>query len=213
MKGARTLLVLGGEPPAKNLLALHYEEADHCIAVDSGLLAFRNADLEPEVLIGDLDSCDLDVDRETAFPSLRVVCLDDQETTDFEKALLWVSEETETNELIILGGTGKRSDHFLSNLLIACVYDETSSLTFDGEGEWIKRVTSATPLRLVGRAGVTLSLIPLTPCSSVETSGLKWNLSRETLAVGHKFSQSNEVLSDLVTVSCEKGILFAILQK
>ena len=60
MNGERTLLVLGGSPPSDELLSWRYEEADHVVAVDSGFLAIQHAGLDPEVLIGDMDSCDFD---------------------------------------------------------------------------------------------------------------------------------------------------------
>ena len=212
MKGDKTLLVLGGSPPSDELLAWRFEEADHSVAVDSGILAFRHAGLEPELLIGDMDSCGLDETLKEG-GAFRVINSSDQDTTDFQKALNWVSSETETSEIVILGGLGKRSDHFLSNLMISSGFDQSVDVTFDGNEEWIRRVTFETPLRLVGRNGVSLSLLPLTPCARVETSGLKWNLQGDDLGIGRKISQSNEAVSDLVTVSCESGNLFVILQK
>jgi thiamine pyrophosphokinase len=212
MKGDRTLLVLGGSPPSDELLTWRFEEADHAVAVDSGILAFRHAGLEPELLLGDMDSCGIDETWQQG-SSLRVIKSSEPDTTDFEKALNWVSTETETSGMVILGGLGKRSDHFLSNVMISCGFDQSVDITFDGSDEWIRRVTFETPLRLVGRNGVTLSLLPLTPCSKVQTTGLKWNLQEDDLGIGQKISQSNVAVSELVTVSCESGNLFVILQK
>ena len=130
-----------------------------------------------------------------------------------EKALEWVGQETESAELIILGGLGGRTDHLLSNLLIACNHDPSVTITFDDEREWIRRVTRETPLRLVGRNNAKLSLLPLTPCSKVSTTGLKWNLENVSLAHDQGTSQSNLATSDLVTISCDSGNLFTILQK
>jgi len=212
MSRDKTLLVLGGSPPSDELLAWRFEEADHAIAVDSGVLPFRDAGVKAELLIGDLDSCGLE-ESSHQNDTGRIVHLSDQDTTDFQKALSWVSTETETSEIVILGGQGKRSDHFLSNIMICCGVDPSVEITFDGNEEWIRRVTFETPLRLSGRNGVTLSLLPLTSCVKVETSGLKWDLQGDDLVIGEKISQSNEAVSDLVTVSCESGNLFVILQK
>jgi len=213
MNGERTLLVLGGSPPSDELLSWRYEEADHAVAVDSGFLAFRHAGLDPEVLIGDMDSCGSDKTWGEENTALRVIKSADQDTTDFEKALEWVRKETETAELIILGGLGGRSDHLLSNLLIACSHDPAVEITFDDEREWIRRVTRETPLRLVGRNNAKVSLLPLTPCSKVSTTGLKWDLEDVSLAYDKGMSQSNLAASDLVTISCDSGNLFTILQK
>ena len=212
MNEETTLFVLGGSPPSDELLAWRYEEADHRVAVDSGFLAFRNADLKPDVLIGDMDSCGLDKSREPV-ASLRIIKLSDQDTTDFEKALEWIGKETRTGKLVILGGLGGRSDHFLSNLLTACCQEPAFEITFDDEKEWVRRVTGQTPLRLVGRNRAHVSLLPLSPCSNVSTTGLKWNLEEQDLSHHEGSSQSNLAVSDLVTVSCSSGNLFVILQK
>jgi thiamine pyrophosphokinase len=209
----QTLLVLGGTPPSDELLSWRHEESDHAVAVDSGFLAFRHADLYPEVLIGDMDSCGFDEKWEEENPSLRIIKLSDQNTTDFEKALEWVRTETRTKNLVILGGLGGRSDHFISNLLTACSHDPAVEITFDDEKEWVRRVTRETPMRLVGRNNAKISLLPLTPCSKVSTTGLKWNLEGVGLAYDQGTSQSNLVVSDLVEVSCGAGNLFVILQK
>ena len=213
MNAETTLFVLGGSPPSDELLGWRYEDADHRVAVDSGFLAFRHADLNPDVLIGDMDSCGFDESWEVENASLRIIKLSDQDTTDFEKALEWMKKETRTMKLVILGGLGGRSDHFLSNLMSACNHESSVEITFDDEKEWVRRVTEQTPLRLVGRNRAHVSLLPLTPCSKVSTTGLKWNLEEQDLSHDEGSSQSNLAVSDLVTVSCSSGNLFVILQK
>ena len=207
------MLVLGGTPPPEDLLSWRCEEADHLVAVDSGYLAFRRAGLAPDALIGDMDSCGIrdEWKEEEGFP--RLIEPGGQDTTDFEKALAWLDQETGATSLVVLGGLGKRSDHFLSNLLAACRHDSSVELTFDDGSEWIRRVTAETPLRLVGRRDATLSLLPLTPCAGVSTKGLKWNLDEQGLSCDEGFSQSNLAVSDSVLVSCRSGNLFVILQK
>ena len=99
------------------------------------------------------------------------------------------------------------------SMLDAIVGAQGIEITFDDEKEWIRRVTGQTPLRLVGRNRAHVSLLPLTPCSKVSTTGLKWNLEERDLSHDEGSSQSNLGVSDLVTVSCSSGNLFVILQK
>ena len=163
--------------------------------------------------IGDLDSCEaLDQIREN-FPELKISHILDPDTTDFEKAIKWVGTHTETTELIILGGVGKRSDHFLSNLLVSLRMNPTWSVVFDDDNEWISRVNPSSSLLLGGRKGTTLSILPLVPCNGVCSRGLKWELTNESLSPDSKFSQSNLCTSDEVEISCESGNLFVILSK
>ena len=87
--------------------------ADFSIAADAGMKALVHAGMEPDLLIGDMDSFDV--------AKSDLVCevqrIDNQDTTDFEKALNR-REVCDADEIVVLGGTGGRSDHFLNNLLL-----------------------------------------------------------------------------------------------
>ena len=209
----KTLLVLNGKAPTEGLLRWRFEESDTIVAVDGGWDVLRSSGLLPDALIGDLDSCEaLDQIRED-FPELEIGRIMDPDTTDFEKAIKWVETHTQTTELIILGGVGKRSDHFLSNLLISLRMNPAWSVVFDDDSEWISRVSPSSSLLLGGRKGTTLSILPLVPCDGVCSRGLKWELTNESLRPDSKFSQSNLCTSDEVEISCEGGKLFVILSK
>ena len=209
----KTLLVLNGKVPTDGLLRWRFEESDTTVAVDGGWDVLRNSSLLPDALIGDLDSCEaLDQIRED-FPKLEISHTMDPDTTDFEKAIKWLETHTQTTELIILGGIGKRSDHFLSNLLVSLRMNPVWSVVFDDDSEWISRVSPSSSLLLGGRKGTTLSILPLVPCDGVCSRGLKWELTNESLSPDSKFSQSNLCISDEVEISCESGNLFVILPK
>ena len=61
----KVLIVLGGDAPGVELLKSCVQEADFSIAADRGLEAFDAAGLEPDMLIGDMDSVSPDVLYET----------------------------------------------------------------------------------------------------------------------------------------------------
>ena len=80
-------MVLGGDPPTEDLLSWYQQETDLSVAVDSGFKLFV-AGLSPDMLIGDLDSCE---DFNTAdFRNLKVKLIEipDQEKTDFQRLFL-----------------------------------------------------------------------------------------------------------------------------
>lgn len=213
MRGEKTLLVLAGNPPSQELIKWRFDDCDFSVAVDGGWHSFENAGLLPDVLIGDGDSfCNYE-EVSRINPTVQVHKIQDQETTDLEKSLQWLESNTQTNEIVILGGLGNSSDHFLSNLMTACRVNLRWSLTFDDQEEWIRRITSHIPLELRGRAGSRLSLSPLTVCEGVYTEGLQWNLNGESLSAMDKFSQSNFCANETVKVSLVSGVLYAILAK
>ena len=211
--GGTCLLVLAGQPPSDELITWRVEEADYSIAVDGGYLCFRQAGLVPDTLIGDLDSLSEEEHPGSEFLQLKVVHLHDQDTTDFEKALHWIKHNTKTKNLIILGGLGKRTDHLMTNLLVASVADQSLEITFDDDKEWMRRVTPSCPLSLHGRKGANLSILPLCESSGVTTKGLQWELNSENIGGSKIVGQSNRCKSDLVEIKCETGNFFVFLEK
>ncbi len=213
MNGDTSLLVLAGNPPSDDLLLWRMEEADLSIAVDSGFLSFQKVEKLPDVLIGDLDSLPESGLVESKFPELQVVRLMDQDTTDFEKAINWIRKNSKTKNLVVLGALGKRTDHLITNLLLASVADEALQITFDDNHEWIFRVTPKCPLSIKGRRGAVLSILPLRESTGVQTEGLRWDLRSEKIGGDKIIGQSNVCLSDSVSISCESGSVFVFLEK
>ena len=86
------LLTLAGHAPTVELLQWHSEEAELSVAVDGGCLAYRYAEIEPDVILGDFDSCGDLSEIEKVFPRSALHHLSDQNHTDFEKALGWIKQ-------------------------------------------------------------------------------------------------------------------------
>ena len=207
------LLTLAGHAPSAELLQWHSEEAELSVAVDGGCLAYRYAEIEPDVILGDFDSCGDLSEIEKVFPRSALHHLSDQNHTDFEKALGWIKQMGEPKKLVILGGLGKRMDHTLSNLMIAGRVDSRVEIIFDEVHEYVSRVTAETPVHLKGRSGSNLSILPLGECEGVQSSGLEWELENLSFSWDRMISQSNRCLTDDVSVNCETGVLYGFVPK
>lgn len=208
----KVLIVLNGEPPEASLLAWRAEEADYVAAADGGAHALLDAGLRPDLIVGDMDS----FAPETLAPSdtpPQVLREPDQDSTDFEKALRNLPTDAPPEQIILLGATGGRSDHFLTNLLVASEIPEETRVALDAGDEFIERVTPARPVRIVGRKGSVVSLLPLATAEGVTTEGLRWELKDARMAPGLLLGQSNEALKDEGRVSITGGRLFVILPK
>ena len=138
--------------------------------------------------------------------------IENQNRTDFQKALAR-SEVQGADEIVILGGTGGRSDHFLNNLMIAASLSANMAVLFDAQGEIIYRVTPEHPLALQGLVGQTISLIPMGPCKGVTATGLRWPLSEVDMGPGEVLSQSNLADADEIEVRLQGGTLYATVLK
>ena len=207
------LLTLAGHAPSAELLQWRAEEGELSIAVDGGWLAHRYADVEPNVILGDFDSCGDLSEIQKVFPRSALHHLTDQNHTDFEKALDWIKHMGQPKKLVILGGLGKRMDHTLSNLMIAGRVDSRIEVIFDDVHEYVSRITPQTPLHLKGRSGTNLSILPLGECEGLESSGLEWELKNLSFSWDRMMSQSNRCVTDDAYVTCETGVLYGFVTK
>ena len=207
------LLTLAGHAPSAELLQWRVEEAELTVAVDGGWLAHRSAELAPDVILGDFDSCGDLSEIEKVFPRSALHHLSDQNHTDFEKALDWIKQMEQPKKLVILGGLGKRMDHTFSNLIIAGRLDSKIEVIFDDVHEYVSRITPETPLCLKGRSGANLSILPLGVCEGVQSSGLEWELKNLSFSWDRMMSQSNRCVTDDACVTCETGVLYGFVPK
>jgi thiamine pyrophosphokinase len=159
------------------------------------------AGVRPQTVVGDFDSQnpdDLPADWS-------VVREEDQNSTDFEKALSVVPDAT--RELVILGGLGRRLDHTLTNLLIATEIDPSIRIHFSDTQADLFRITPDTPWEGHPPTGSCISLIPLQEAAGAQTAGLQWNLNGCTMGSSTQLGQSNRVEGP-VRISITSGTLW-----
>lgn len=200
----KAVLVLNGEPPLGarlQQLAARYP----VYAADGGAAVCLAAGVRPQWVAGDFDSLGsghLPADWTLLeFP--------EQDRTDFQKLLASLPDDI--NDLLILGGMGKRLDHLISNLLIATEIPEAVELCFESGDQKLIRVTPACEYSADLEPGRTLSLLPMATAGGVTTRGLKWNLQGADMGPGLQLGQSNEVLGP-VEIRVARGCLFVWLE-
>jgi len=199
------LIVLGGDAPSPGLLRACAAKAQWIAAADSGLAAFEEADMTPDLLVGDMDSVSPDVLArfEGRVPQRRLNCIKDD--TDGVDALD-LAIERGAKRITILGALGGRLDHALANVMLLVraarrgVWAELCS-----EDVRIVRVDGAYTLE--GAKGNTVSLLPLGEASGVTLSGFFYPLSDHTLASDHPLGVSNVVTEDVAVVQVSQGDL------
>jgi len=174
---------------------------ERIVAVDAGLIHCKKANLTPDFIVGDFDSCPPELlDAYSAVPKKSLTR--DKDETDLEVAI--VEELKRGSDLVTLfGAWGKRIDHSLTNALILGRYPgklrlETETeiaFAIHGKAEW------ACPV------GQTISLIPIYgPAKGINTTGLKWELKNGNLDQNF-IGVSNVSLKMRVTVEIKDGQL------
>ena len=173
------------------------------ICTDGAIKWLLKHNLEPDVVIGDLDSI------ESSVPLSSFVEYDgNQENSDLEKAILYALKHG-YNSAIVLFAVGKRDDHTLSNMYILYKYIQKISLTMVTDYFVIKPVIDFETF--CTKIGQIISILPIGNDCRVTTTGLKYPLRDETLEIGSR-GISNKAISNSVTVSVKSGTVLLFLE-
>ncbi len=202
MKG---LLIIGGTGPAEELCVEARRTAELIAAADSGVKTALRLGIEPDFVVGDMDSL---TDRSLLerFPPDRVfVYPTNKDETDTEIGLRMLRHRGCT-DITIAGGGGGRLDHLYA---IAMLFERSAP-----PARWI---TANEDIRLVdgsaelsGWKGSTVSVFPVgEEASQLHSHGLKWPLDGLVFRRGYG-GVSNVATEDPVRVSVTQGRLLVV---
>jgi thiamine pyrophosphokinase len=209
MEAARLIIILAnGEIDDTATAARLVASGAIVIAADGGARHAASLGRPPDVLIGDLDSLPDGYETGAAMDVLRYPA--DKNETDLELALLYAANRYPEAQVIVLGGFGGRLDHTLANiLLLAHPHLRGRPIRFVEGRESVRLITGRAII--AGQAGDIVSLLPVGgPARVVETTGLRWPLRDETLAVGPARGVSNEMTAARATITLRDGLLLCI---
>ncbi len=204
MKNA--LILVNGQTSTKRWFLKYYTMFDIFVCADGGANTASHWNIKPHYIIGDFDS----ITKETRehfkdVPQLRYA---DQNSTDLEKCLKFVIKKGFEN-ITVVGATGGRVDHQIGNISALVKFSNKALITFvDSFGELMyigKRMIALLPKETI------LSLLPVTVCEGITTTGLRWNLRNEKLANGFRDGISNVVVGRKVTIEVKSGHLLAYI--
>lgn len=120
---ARRVIVVAGGPTdlwPKNALELIKSSETVTIGVDRGVLHLIEQGIVPAIAIGDFDSLsETELKRVESCVEHIHYSIPEKDDTDMQLGVLAAMESYPQAEMILLGATGGRMDHFLSNLWLA----------------------------------------------------------------------------------------------
>lgn len=204
----KSVILCSGQPPERSQIVHSLKDSDLFIAADGGGNTAREMNLSPDLVIGDLDSY-----NHKKTDSWKVVKRPDQNLNDLEKALHYALKQ-QISEVVVYGATGMRLDHTVKNLsVLKQFHDQFESLLFRDRYCDVKLIDSPHSEDLPVHTKV--SLFPLSGIvTNVTSSGLKYELSNDTLENGVFDGSSNLTVSPAVKISYDSGdLLFFINHK
>lgn len=201
----KAVIICNGEPPRRGQVAGAMGAGVRLIAADGGALVAAALGLEPDIIIGDLDSYNVTGDERAC-----VIHDPDPETNDLEKALGRAVSES-VSEAIIFGATGKRLDHTLKNLSVLKRFRQVFK-TLVIRDRYADIFLADSPFRRELPLRTPVSFFPLSGrVDGITTRGLKYPLTNESLENGVRDGSSNLSIEPTVEVTFETGDLLFLI--
>lgn len=206
----RILIFANGELPDLEKARALLRPDDFILCADGGTRHALALNLEPNLIIGDMDSIDRAEWKTLEEKNIPIELFPrDKNETDLELAL-HKAIELNPEEIIIVTALGGRMDHTLANIvLVSDLRLSTFNLQLDDGTERLQFCRTQAEVR--GRSGDIVSLIPWgSPVHGVQTENLKWQLKDETLFPEKTRGISNEMTADTASIKIESGLLLII---
>ncbi len=180
--------------------------------VDKGLEALDEANVVPNWILGDFDSCrpeTLEKFKGMGVPVLTYPAEKDMTDTHLaiEKAI-----EDGVKRLYIFGWNGSRMDHTMGSILIAEKYLKDIHIVFIDPNNRIFVTSNGAVIEKGDYKYV--SLLPLSDkVTGVTAKGFKYPLDRQDLSRTDSYGISNELESEIGHVFFDKGVLCIVQSK
>jgi thiamine pyrophosphokinase len=204
------IVVAGGDAPPPALRG-QLPEHEAVIAADSGADHALSLGLAVDLVIGDLDSVSAE-----GLEAARRAGADVQphpaakDHTDLELALM-AAVDRGAERIVVVGGHGGRTDHFLANVLLLAspAFAGVDIESYLGPARvWAIR----RPIVLPGRPGAVVSLLAAHgPARGIWTEGLAYPMQGEDLLPGSSRGVSNVFLEEKASVRLASGVLLAVV--
>ena len=195
------LISIGGNSTS-NILSIE-SNFDEIIAVDSGVEHLFKLSLDPNTLIGDLDSISENSLDKVKKNGVDIIAFNsNKDQTDFELALNYL-EGVENSIIYIIGGESGEIDHLLSIFLLI------PSKSFFENIIWVygdKKIIFRQKLKLNVKKMSKFSIIPITNLSNLSIDGAKWNLENKNIQFGETTTLRNVANKDEINVNCDTGV-------
>ncbi|MEK7858750.1 MAG: thiamine diphosphokinase [Elusimicrobiota bacterium] len=177
---AADLLLLNGALPDPRLVKRLAADCRGVLCADGGARHAAALGLEPDFIIGDMDSLPKPRPR---WKKTVYWCDFDPDRSDFEKALGFALD-IGCAQLFVAGALGGRLDHAMVNLALARSYSEKLEIVLVDRGT--ARLLKPGRYRLPLRRGDTLSLLAASDKTRLSATGLRFPLKKTPMAPGSR---------------------------
>lgn len=209
----KTVIFANGKLGAQSIAAKLADQAELIIAVDGGIRHCEYLNVQPHVLLGDLDSAlEHLVNKAIADGVSLQRHPKDKDKTDLELALDLACSLGATT-ISLFGALGGRWDMSFANLLLPAVaaYANMRITLYDDQTR-IDLLRDNEHLELTAPVGSRVSLLPINgQVEGVTLTGFQYPLTNHTLSFGSTRGISNVFIEENGYIAVEQGLLLIVL--
>lgn len=202
----KALLVASGDAPGFALLMKEKKDADLTIAIDGGIAVFEQFGLSPDIIVGDGDSGMQELTEKYKIMDIPFIFANKEKNETDAFLALEEAIKAGSNEVALLGATGGRMDHFLSNMmLLKWAHQKNVRLTIEDDRQWIS--IGQGDFEISGQKGQTISILPVDEFAIVTAEGLYYPLQRLRLANNRPRGISNLFLGERASIHTKEPVI------
>ena len=205
------IILLNGELD-KQYDTSFFKNYDYIICVDGGYNHFSklNLDIEPNYIIGDLDSIE---NKNQNISQNKIIFKDNQDELDSEFSIKFILNKYNAENIdridFIYATSMNRLDHVFANILLLKKvpnFINSKIITKYQEFFLCKKLCHFNE-----KMGKTLSIIPLTNIKNLSIKGCKWELENKNYDFGFIGGISNIIEKNEVEISLKEGECLVII--
>lgn len=208
----KALIVCGGEAPTEEILLEELKDSDMIIAADRGAETLYKYNIKPDFIVGDFDSIDKNILDDYKKHNAKLDIFPSEKDFTDSEAAVQKAIDMRMDKIALLGCTGSRLDHVLSNINLLYY-----SLTFNiqcyirDEFNYIQMVDKPTYIKKDKFKYFSL-LSFKEDVINLTIHGAKYPLNNHHLKVGYLsgLGVSNEIKESEAYIEFSSGILLVI---
>lgn len=231
----KLIMVAGGELDQEFLQHVLDEAGPdrRIMGIDAGVLAVEVSGYTPDYVIGDFDSVSAEERQRIldTYQEKRVLC-PVKDDTDLEAAIHWILEgmpvgdeaegipatgkvEGGIEEVLLLGMTGNRMDHTLTNLRLMAHFPKAGipAVMLDRKNR-IRILTGSVKIKKEELYGPYISLLPVFGAvEGITLKGFKYAIENAVLEPMSSLGVSNELIEPVGEILYPEGLLYLMETK
>jgi thiamine pyrophosphokinase len=209
----KVVFVLSGGPMRD--VGFFQEKRSRCqpvsiICADGGARHAYRIGVVPDLIIGDLDSLDGEMQSHFVRRGSRIMRYPRAKDETDTKLALEMAFLTAPDEILVFGAIGARLDHTLANLsLLILAADRGIHVRL--VDEWCEVFAVKGTEVIAGEPGQTVSLLPLgSDVTGITLEGFEYPLADATMTIARPYGISNRLVSAAGRIAVGSGYLLCI---